>query len=154
MVERSSGPTKSDPPVAVEHREAGGEALVASFGSYRAAQASLDALAERGFPVESARIVARDLILVEGVVGRITLARAAADGAWSGAAVGAVIGTVGHCGFDRHHCARVGSLEAGRYDVVTPGDRAEEARTLLAGAQLPDAVWPRRSGDAPPPAPR
>lgn len=68
------------------------EGIIMSFGSHGEAQAALDTLAERGFPVETVRIVANDLVFVERVVGRRSLGRALLDGAWSGAIVGALIG--------------------------------------------------------------
>lgn len=73
-------------------RSAGGLAVVGSFRSYPAAQGAVDALADRGFPVEHLSVVARDLVMVEHVTGRRTIWRAAAEGGWSGAFVGALLG--------------------------------------------------------------
>lgn len=74
-------------------RDAGGE-IVASFPTYAEAERAVDALADDGFPVQRAAIVARDLSLVENVTGRSTGARAAVDGAASGALVGALVGFI------------------------------------------------------------
>lgn len=69
-----------------------GEAVVASYASYAEAQAAVDALADRRFPVEGLAIVARDLRLVEQVTGRTNAGRAALQGALSGAGGGALLG--------------------------------------------------------------
>lgn len=69
-----------------------GLAVVASFDRYTDAQAAVDSLADRGFPVERLSVVARDLVLVEQVTGHHTVWRAATDGVFAGAFVGAVLG--------------------------------------------------------------
>ena len=63
-----------------------------SFTAYIDAQALVDALSDRGFPVEHTAIVGRDLMLVEDVTGRKRYGRAALEGAGSGALVGFLVG--------------------------------------------------------------
>jgi hypothetical protein len=65
---------------------------VASFDSYEQAEAAVDQLADRGFPVEHVAIVGRDLRYVEQVTGRMTYLRAALNGALGGALIGVLIG--------------------------------------------------------------
>lgn len=78
----------------VSERTAGGERLraVASYGSYEKAEAAVDALADQGLPVAGVTIVGRDLRLVEEVIGRRTLPRAAVDAAITGAVLGVLLG--------------------------------------------------------------
>lgn len=65
---------------------------IASFSSYAEAELAVDALADRGFPVERVAIVGRELELVEQVTGRMDYARAALRGAAGGAVTGGLIG--------------------------------------------------------------
>ncbi len=65
---------------------------IATFRSYPEAQAAVDRLADRRFPVEHVAIVATDLRFVEQVAGRLTAARAAVAGSGQGALFGAVTG--------------------------------------------------------------
>lgn len=71
---------------------ASGVIVIESFDRYTDAQAAVDSLADRGFPVERLSVVARDLVFVEQVTGHQTTWRAAADGVFAGAFVGAVLG--------------------------------------------------------------
>ena len=71
---------------------ASGVVVIQSFHRYADAQAAVDSLADRGFPVEHLSVVARDLVLVEQVTGHQTTWRAAADGVFAGAFVGAALG--------------------------------------------------------------
>jgi hypothetical protein len=68
---------------------------VATFETREGAQAAVDRLAERDFPIEQLDIVGSDLKLVERVTGRLTrgrLARAgAASGVWTGLLVGLLL---------------------------------------------------------------
>jgi hypothetical protein len=66
--------------------------IVASYVNYAEAEAAVDYLADRDFPVERIAIVGRDVKLVEQVTGRVTYATAAAQGAAAGALPGALIG--------------------------------------------------------------
>jgi len=74
----------------------GAEHLLGEFPTYAAAEAVVDRLSDRGFPVQTVRIVGNNLRSVEYVTGRLTTRRAAgagaASGAWFGLMVGLVIG--------------------------------------------------------------
>jgi len=69
---------------------------VAVYQDYAAAQRAVDFLSDNRFPVERVAIVGTNLRLVEQVVGRLTLLRAAlagmASGAWFGLLVGLLLG--------------------------------------------------------------
>ena len=65
---------------------------IASFRSYADAEQAVDALSDRGFPVERVAIVGRELELVEQVTGRLDYPRAALRGAAGGAVTGALSG--------------------------------------------------------------
>lgn len=65
---------------------------VRSFDNYLDAQAAVDYLSDNGFPVESTSIIGHDVKIVEDVSGRLTVGRAAALGAASGAWFGLLIG--------------------------------------------------------------
>lgn len=65
---------------------------IASFRRYDEAERAVDALSDRGFPVERVAIVGRELELVEQVTGRLDYGRAALRGAAGGAVTGALIG--------------------------------------------------------------
>jgi hypothetical protein len=65
---------------------------LASFGDYAGAQATVDRLADRRFPVENVSIVGWNVRIEEQVTGRMTNGRAAAYGAASGAWFGLLIG--------------------------------------------------------------
>lgn len=66
--------------------------LVVSYTDYADAQRAVDFLSDEKFPVERTAIVGSDLRLVEFVVGRLNLGRAALAGAASGAWFGLLIG--------------------------------------------------------------
>ena len=65
---------------------------IATFPDYALAQRVVDYLSDHDFPVERTAIVGTDLRLVERVLGRLTIARAALAGAASGAWFGLLIG--------------------------------------------------------------
>jgi hypothetical protein len=69
---------------------------VATYGDYADAQRAIDHLSDQGFPVEHTAIVGTGLRLVERVLGRLTVGRAAvaglASGAWFGLFVGLLFG--------------------------------------------------------------
>jgi hypothetical protein len=64
------------------------------FLDYASAQRAVDYLSDNQFPVEHTTIVGTDLRLVEKVLGRVTVVRAAVLGAGSGAWFGLLIGLV------------------------------------------------------------
>jgi hypothetical protein len=65
---------------------------VAVYDRYSDAERAVDYLSDNGFPVERTAIVGRDLRYVEQVTGRMTYARAALFGGWTGAFVGLLVG--------------------------------------------------------------
>jgi hypothetical protein len=65
---------------------------IASFRSYRDAEAAVDFLSDRRFPVQRIAIVGRDLEIVEQVTGRMGYGRAAGNGAATGAVLGLLFG--------------------------------------------------------------
>jgi hypothetical protein len=65
---------------------------VVSYDTYASAQRAVDYLSDNGFPVSTVSIVGTDLRLVEKVLGRMTVARAAGAGSLSGAWFGLFIG--------------------------------------------------------------
>jgi hypothetical protein len=65
---------------------------IAAYDNYADAQRAVDRLADAAFPVERVAIVGHGLRYAEQVVGRMTIARAAAIGASQGAALGAILG--------------------------------------------------------------
>ena len=81
---------------AASANEAPGAVTVAKYAEYPAAQQAIDYLSDQGFPVEHTAIVGTDLRLVENVLGRLTVGRAAlagvAGGAWFGLFIGLLFG--------------------------------------------------------------
>jgi hypothetical protein len=65
---------------------------VARYADYASAQRAVDFLSDNGFPVERTSIIGTDLRLVETVLGRMTVGRAALAGLASGAWFGLFIG--------------------------------------------------------------
>ena len=69
-----------------------GRYSLGSYPRYEQAQAVVDHLSDRGFPVEHLSIVGADLHLVERVTGRMTRGKAALAGAMSTAWLGLLFG--------------------------------------------------------------
>jgi ascorbate-specific PTS system EIIC-type component UlaA len=67
---------------------------IGTYDTYREAQRAVDYLSDEKFPVEHTTIVGTDLRLVEKVLGRVTVLRAALLGAGTGAWFGLLIGLV------------------------------------------------------------
>ncbi len=65
---------------------------VARYADYGSAQRAVDFLSDNDFPVQRTSIIGTDLRLVETVLGRMTIGRAALAGAASGAWFGLFIG--------------------------------------------------------------
>jgi hypothetical protein len=65
---------------------------VATYTDYASAQRAVDYLSDNQFPVERTSIIGTDLRLVEHVLGRLTVGRAALAGTASGAWFGLLIG--------------------------------------------------------------
>ena len=68
--------------------------VIASYTEYLDAQAAVDALSDREFPVASVQIVGDDVRTVETVTGRLTKGRAALAGAGAGAWFGLLVGVL------------------------------------------------------------
>ena len=67
---------------------------VGSFKTYAEAQAAVDALSDREFPVEKLSIVGVDLMQVEKITGRLTWGKVLGTGALSGLWMGLFIGLI------------------------------------------------------------
>jgi hypothetical protein len=85
MEDRSSGS------VATLTRPAG-QTLVASFSTYREAEAAVDHLSDHGFPVQRVTIVGEGVRIVERVTGPMHYRRAALHGAIGGLVAGGLFG--------------------------------------------------------------
>ncbi len=70
----------------------GARRTIRTYEHYADAEAVVDRLSDRGFPVENVSIVARGLRFVESVTGRTTTLTAGGRGAGGGALMGAVLG--------------------------------------------------------------
>ena len=86
--------SQSDHPVAELRYGEPARRTIASYDTYAEAEAAVDYLADRRFPVERIAIVGRDVTLVEQVTGHLTYPIAAAHGAAAGALPGALIGWI------------------------------------------------------------
>jgi hypothetical protein len=137
---------------------------IASYASYEEAARAVDVLSDRGFPVQYVTITGRDVMLVERVLGRLTVGRAslagAATGMWFGllvglvfwivspwfpgavlsgillgAAFGAVWGATAHAmSGGKRDFASVGGLSASRFDLTVDPVHADEALRILSSA--------------------
>jgi hypothetical protein len=89
-----STPLTPDPklPPVVDAPPAGPATTIATYDTYAAAQRAVDYLSDNQFPVEKVAIVGTDLRLVENVLGRLTVGRAAVAGVLSGAWLGLFVG--------------------------------------------------------------
>ena len=67
---------------------------VGSFKTYAEAQAAVDALSDKEFPVEKLSIVGVDLMQVEKITGRLTWGKVLGTGALSGLWMGLFIGLI------------------------------------------------------------
>jgi hypothetical protein len=153
--------------------------VVASYDSYPEAQRAVDHLSDHRFPVERVAIVAEDLRLVEQVTGRMGYGQAALQGAGLGAMIGfilglffglfsfyiailwliygaitgLIVGLVGHSfSAGRRDFSSIEGIQAGRYNVMTDEEVADEASQLLAELQPPSGDV--RSGPTPERSPR
>ena len=89
-IPESAIPPQGDPTAA-----AGPTVSVGTYPDYASAQRAVDHLSDNKFPVERVAIVGTDLRIVENVLGRLTVGRAAlagfASGAWFGLFIGVVL---------------------------------------------------------------
>jgi hypothetical protein len=65
---------------------------IGTYGDYPSAQRAVDHLSDNQFPVDRVSIIGTDLRLVEHVMGRLTVIRAAGTGAIGGAWFGLLVG--------------------------------------------------------------
>jgi hypothetical protein len=117
---------------------------ITSYDNYAAAQQTVDFLSDNGFPVEQSAIVGTDLKMVENVLGRLTVARAAlagaASGAWFGLLIGLLIGIFSASAWWRVLIAAVvigavwGAIFGGVAHAATGGRRDFSSRTSLQAA--------------------
>lgn len=70
----------------------GGTVTVVTYSDYAAAQRAVDYLSDNKFPVQEVTIVGEDVKLIEHVLGRMTVVRAALAGALTGAWFGLLVG--------------------------------------------------------------
>lgn len=134
---------------------------VASFDSYAQAQAAVDHLSDRQFPVQALTIVGVDLMQVEKVTGRLTWGRVLGGGALSGLWLGLFVGllfaiftvnpwsalfsailigvvfglifaAVGYAMTQgKRDFSSATTIVAGRYDVLCEPSQAPQARDML-----------------------
>lgn len=118
---------------------------VATYTDYASAQRAVDYLSDNGFPVERASIVGTDLRLVENVLGRMTIGRAAlagaASGAWFGLFIGLLFGLFSTANWFGVILAGViigafwGAVFGGVAHALTGGRRDFTSRSSLQAAQ-------------------
>jgi hypothetical protein len=141
-----------------------GGRTIGSYSTYEEAAQAIDLLSDRGFPVKYVTITGRDVMLVERVLGRLTVGRSALAGAGTGmwfgllvgvvfwivtpwfpgavlsavllgAAFGAVWGAVAHAMTGgKRDFASVGGLSAARFDLTVDPEHADEALRILSSA--------------------
>jgi hypothetical protein len=139
--------------------------VIGSYASYEEAQAVVDTLSDRMFPVEHIAIIGRDLHMVEEVTGRLTAWRAAlagaATGAWFGLLIGLVFWIVSPWGLGamlsslplgivfgagwgaaahlatggRKDFSSLRAMSASRYEIVVDTPYAEDALRVLGSPQ-------------------
>ena len=78
----------------MEHTPDAGRRRIASFTDYSDAQAAVDYLSDKDFPVEHAVIIGEGVRLVEQVTGRRSWGAAALAGAVNGAVIGLILGLI------------------------------------------------------------
>ncbi|MGH3546114.1 MAG: general stress protein [Mycobacteriales bacterium] len=135
---------------------------IAEYSDYAHAQKAVDYLSDEGFPVQHTTIVGSDLHLVERVIGRVTVWRAALTGGvagiWFGLLLGLIfaianegetavlgvavlVGAIGGALYysithaltrGKRDFASRSEIVARRYDVTVAAGYAERAKTTLA----------------------
>ncbi|HET6533750.1 MAG TPA: general stress protein [Actinoplanes sp.] len=118
---------------------------VATYPDYASAQRAVDYLSDNKFPVEKVAIVGTDVRLVENVLGRLTIARAALAGAASGAWFGLFIGLLFGIFSDNAWlgvlitCILIGAVWGAIFGAIahamTGGRRDFTSRSTLAASQ-------------------
>jgi hypothetical protein len=140
------------------------ELVINSYADYPAVERAVDLLSDRGFPVQTVRVVGRDVRIVEQITGRLTPWRAAGAGAlsgmWFGAMIGLVLGLVTPYVFapllwgvllgavfgavfagvaqlatrGRRDFASTRGMVAGSYELIVAGDTYQRAVAILSQA--------------------
>jgi hypothetical protein len=138
--------------------------VLATYGSYEAAQHAVDVLARHHFPVEHVSIVGTALRWEEKVLGRWSLGRALLTGAGTGVWIGLLIGLVflivspwqgwamssaillglvfgliwGAISYalQRRAFASLPAVVADTYDILVDPEFADEARRVLNSARV------------------
>ncbi len=126
---------------------------IASFGTYLDAQAAVDHLSDKSFPVQHVTIVGTDLKMVERVTGRLTYGRVTlaglAAGAWFGLFVGILLYMFGGssagpsvlaaialgAGFGALFSLISYSLTGGKRDFTSSSQIVAASYTLLCSAE-------------------
>ncbi len=137
-----------------------GRHALASYSQYEQAQAVVDHLSDRGFPVETVTIVGADLRLVEQVTGRMTTGKAALAGAastgWLGLLFGLFVGLFAESGTALLALAVYGLLFGALFGAVlgfvahraTGGRRDFSSTKGLAATRYEILVDPARAEEA------
>lgn len=117
---------------------------IATYGDYASAQRAVDFLSDNAFPVDRTAIIGTDLRLVETVLGRLTIGRAAlqgtAVGAWFGLFIGLLFGIFAVAGWFAVVLAGVligalwGAVFGGLAHALTRGQRDFSSRRSLVAA--------------------
>ena len=144
-------PAKGDSPV-------GPSVVVGSYPDYALAQQAVDYLSDNKFPVERVSIIGTDLRLVENVLGRLTIARAAvagaASGAWFGLFVGLLFGLFSNSGWLAVILTTVligavwGAIFGAIAHAATGGRRDFTSRSSLQAAQYAVLAHPDVADEA------
>jgi hypothetical protein len=123
---------------------------VASYPDYPSAQRAVDYLSDNGFPVQHTAIVGTGLRLVENILGRLTVVRAAqagaASGAWFGLFVGLLLGVFSSANWFGAVLAGVliggvwGAIFGATAHAMTRGQRDFTSRSSLQAEQYGIAV--------------
>jgi hypothetical protein len=124
---------------------AGPAISVATYPDYVSAQRAVDFLSDNKFPVERTAIVGTDLRLVENVLGRLTVGKAAlagaASGAWFGLFIGLLFGIFSNSNWFAVllTCILVGAVWGAIFGAIahstTGGRRDFASRSSLAAGQ-------------------
>jgi hypothetical protein len=138
------------PPVGGSEDSARPTVTVATYPDYASAQRAVDYLSDNEFPVERTAIVGTDLRIVENVLGRMTIAKAAlaglATGAWFGLFIGLLFGIFSDSNWFRVILAGVliGALWGGVFGAIahamTGGRRDFTSTSSLQASQYAVSV--------------
>lgn len=145
MFPPSGGPIA--PPSADGDQAGAGRATVtiATYDHYADAQRAIDYLSDNGFPVQHTAIIGTDLRLVENVIGRMTVGRAAlaslVSGAWFGLFFGLILGIFTNVNWGAVIVATVligaawGAIFGAIAHALTRGRRDFTSRSMLQARQ-------------------